>query len=111
MEKTLRLLRVSKQTEEYAKIRLLYLTAFPPAERLPFWLLNKRAAEGKADFWGLYEDRRWVGFAYVIRGEGLAYLFFLAIRPECRNGGYGSAALQKLKEQPRLRMTKKVVLP
>lgn len=98
MENTLRLLRISKHTREYADVKRLYLTAFPPAERLPFRLLTKRAAAGKADFWGLYDGSRWVGFAYVIRGEGLAYLYFFAVSPENRNGGYGSAALQTMKQ-------------
>lgn len=98
MVKTLRLVRVSKQTKEFAYIKRLYLTAFPFAERLPFRLLTKRAGEGKADFWGIYDETNWVGFAYVIRGEGIAYLYFFAIRPESRNGGVGSEALRTLKK-------------
>lgn len=98
MAKEIRLVLVTRQTREFRQIKQLYQTAFPIRERVPFLLLDKKSNQGHADFWGVYDGDLWVGFAYVIRGEGLAYLFYFAIRPDFRGTGCGSATLRGLQE-------------
>lgn len=78
------------------KLKALYREAFPANERAPFWLLRKRAEQGLADFWCLQEQGAWVGLAYVIRNEELAYLFFFALDKACRNQGLGTQAMKEL---------------
>ena len=85
--------------EEYGRCKALFTEAFPPEERLPFFLVNGAARRGRADFWCLYEAEKWVGIAYVICHKDLAYLFYFAIDAEQRGGGHGSAALAELKRQ------------
>ena len=68
-------------------------------ERAPFCLLARKAEEGRAEFWELYDGEFLAGFAYVVRSRDLAYLFYFAICPELRGKGYGSASLSALKKQ------------
>lgn len=49
------------------------------------------------DFLALTEQEQFVGFMAVQTYQSLAYLFFLAIEPECRSKGYGSRAIETLK--------------
>lgn len=35
--------KVTKQLDDYKSVKELYLTAFPPVERVPFWLLMKKS--------------------------------------------------------------------
>ena len=93
------LVPVSKKLPEFPVIRALYRQAFPPEEQAPFWLLMRKTKLPMTDFWAFYEQETWVGFAYVIQNEILAYLFYLAIAPEQRGKGYGHQAMACLKEQ------------
>lgn len=93
------LVPVSKRLPEFSAIRALYREAFPPEEQAPFWLLMRKTTLPMTDFWAFYEQETWVGFAYVIQNETLAYLFYLAIAPEQRGKGYGHQAMACLKEQ------------
>ena len=79
--------------------RRLYEEAFPKEERAPFRILIKRARQGKADFWCLTESGEWIGMAYILRGDALAYLFYLAIDKEKRGCGYGTMAIEALKKK------------
>lgn len=81
------------------RIRQLYKQAFPAAERAPFFLLKRRAAQGRADCWSLTEGSQWVGMAYVLRRQDLAYLFYFAIDGSSRGQGYGTKAIEALLEQ------------
>lgn len=92
------LVPVSKKLPEFPVIRALYRQAFPPEEQAPFWLLMRKTKLPMTDFWAFYEQETWVGFAYVIQNETLAYLFYLAISPEQRGKGYGHQAMACLKE-------------
>lgn len=76
--------------------RSLFLEAFPPEERPSFGHVWRRVNRGYADCWDLTENGEWVGLAYVIRRERLAYLFFFAVREDRRGQGCGSRALAAL---------------
>lgn len=81
------------------RTRALYHAAFPPEERPPFSFLCRRARRPGAAFYTAQDGDRWVGFAYVIANDTLAYVFFLAIDPAARGQGYGSAILAALQER------------
>ena len=83
------LVRIENTKAEMNRVEELYLRAFPANERFPFRLLKKRALQGKADFWNLFEGELWVGFAY---------LFFFAIDEKLRGKGYGTAAIKAMIE-------------
>ena len=88
-----------KSLPEFKNIKALYKKAFPAEERAPFWVLNRNARKEGVDFWGLYDDKEWVGLAYVISYSDLSYVFYLAISDRHRGKGYGSDTLRALKER------------
>ncbi|MBQ8914199.1 MAG: GNAT family N-acetyltransferase [Lachnospiraceae bacterium] len=81
---------------EYKRIKSLYLEAFPKVERAPFLLLKRRAKKNKADVLNFVDNGEWLGFAYVISDEYLAYLFYFAIDSRFRGKGYGSEAIRRI---------------
>lgn len=92
------LVKVSKSMDVYSSIRALYKQAFPMNERAPFWLLMSKAKSSAADFWALYDNKKWVGIAYVVTYKKLAYIFYFAIKESERSKGYGEQAIHVLKE-------------
>ena len=85
--------------KEGKKIKALYIRAFPREERPPFFLIRKRAEQGRAECWSLYDGKAWAGFAYVLREGGLAYLFLLAIDEAKRGQGLGTQTIGTLLRQ------------
>lgn len=83
---------------EVKKIKELYYTAFPKDERAPFGMMARKAQQDKGRMLAAKDGDRFVGFAYIIENETCAYLFYLAIVPETRGAGYGSAILAQLRE-------------
>ena len=90
---------VEASDADLAKIRKLYLEAFPAVERVPFWLLKRRAKTPLAEFCSLYDDDAWRGFIYTVKDERLVYIFFLAIDASERSKGYGSGLMTLIKER------------
>ncbi len=84
---------------EYAKIKPLYYSAFPPEERPPFFLVKRKDKSGAGEMLAVKDGEIFVGFAYLICQKDLAYLFFLAIDGSRRGRGYGSAVLAALRER------------
>lgn len=90
------LIKVTRALPDYRAIKHLYKQAFPSEERAPFGMLMRKA--GKADFFALYDSEKWVGLAYIVSRGKLAYIFYIAITPEQRGKGYGTAAMKALIE-------------
>lgn len=61
--------------------------------------LVKMAEEDHFDFLALTENGTFVGFMVVQTYKRLSYLFFLAIDSASRSNGYGSRAIETLKER------------
>lgn len=82
----------------WANIHALAKEAFPIEEYLAPELLVNMAESDQVDFLALTEQDLFVGFMVVQTYQDLAYLFFLAIDPISRSKGYGSRAIETLKE-------------
>lgn len=93
------LVRVTRKLKDYRRVKKLYKTAFPPQERAPFRILMKNVKKPIVDFWAMYEGDEWVGLAYVVKNDSIAYLFYFAIDKGLRGKGYGRKTIQLLKEQ------------
>ena len=78
------------------ELKNLYIEAFPAEERAPFWLLTRRARQGRGDFWVLREEGRFAGFGYVICHADMAYVFYLAVVKEMRGRGLGTQTVRAL---------------
>lgn len=87
------------EKNEIGKIKKLFLSAFPPQERPPFFILKNRAKKGLGDMLAVMDGDEFVGFAYVVSGEEAVYLFFLAVDNTMRGRGYGSRVLKLLEER------------
>ncbi len=83
---------------EYKLIKDLYISAFPRDERAPFFLLKRRAAQNRAVALTAEENSEFIGFAYVIEYESIAYLFYLAVDKTKRGRGNGGKILRLLKD-------------
>lgn len=83
---------------EIRQIRELYFSAFPREERSPFGLMKRRAKQGVGRMLAAKDGGEFVGFTYIIESADCAYLFYLAIVPQTRGAGYGSAILAQLRE-------------
>lgn len=79
-------------------VKKLYLSAFPAVERAPYLPLLLTAYRDLADFYAYYDGDDFVGLAYILQNEAVVYLFFLAVNPNIRYRGYGSAILQDVKD-------------
>ena len=70
--------------------------AFPPSERMRFDEIFAFAADTNTDVLGIYDNKKAVGFAVLLKNKECGYIYFLAIDSHARSKGYGSAALQKM---------------
>ncbi len=83
----------------YLQLYRLYLSAFPAAERKPFLYILKQARKGIMDIWCLEENGVFLGLATTVKGQRLVLIDYLAIAPEARGQGVGSAALAQLRRE------------
>jgi len=95
----LTLKKVTRDFAEMPKVETLAKEAFPPEEYLAPEEILDMAGNAPIDFWAIYDATHFVGFMVVATHETTAYLFFLAIRSECRSRGYGGKALALFCEQ------------
>lgn len=86
-------------TKTYAKVRRLFLEAFPPEERRPFWSLWLLSVVKKAVALRAYrEDGSFCGFSLTVCTDTYLYISFLAVSPEVRSRGCGTKILNLLHE-------------
>lgn len=88
---------IKNSTECSEKVIKLYNEAFPKEERIPIWLLKLLARKSKANFYGIYDNEKFVGLIYNIYYKDIVFIFYLAIDKELRGQGYGSKVLEHIK--------------
>lgn len=79
--------------------RELYISAFPAEERAPWFLLSRRAKQGRAEALAALEGDEFAGLAYVVVLGDMAYLFYLAVAEERRGQGMGGQIIAALRER------------
>jgi len=96
----LKTVRIDKDFCNMEQLERIAEEAFPPKEyRSPSVLIEMAEQSGNIDFLALYDDETFIGYMVVVTHKEMAYLFFLAIDHRYRGMGYGSHAIQKLKER------------
>ena len=91
------LVEISKTSKHINKIKEIYLSSFPEEERIDFEdIVNLKFPNSK--FFGIFDKRLLVGFTFVSLLGDFAYIVYLAIDKEKRNGGYGTQALKEIDE-------------
>lgn len=78
-----------------AAVEAINREAFPPEEYMPV----TEQLESGLELFALTADGAAVGFLAISAWERSAYLFFLAIRDDCRSKGYGAQALALFRER------------
>lgn len=78
-----------------------YKKLFPAIERKPYKLIKRQCELGITKIWKIVEYDKFVGFiiSTTIDSVKYAYLEYFAILPEHQNNGYGTKAIELLKEQ------------
>ena len=90
------ILKRARRKIDFVIIKKLYIDSFPANERAPFYMLKRRAKQGKADLWCIYDEKLFVGMAYVVSYNNLSYLFYFAIEKSLRGMHYGTRALKTI---------------
>ncbi len=75
------------------KLRALYRSAFPRAERLPWWVLAMLARRRGICLSAYLDGDRFCGFTFDVHTENAVMIWYFAVDPELRAQGYGSAIL------------------
>ena len=81
------------------KVGKLYNVAFPKEERVPIWILKLLERENKAKFYGIYDNKKFVGLIYNVYYKDIVFIFYLAIDNKLRGQGYGSKVLESIKQK------------
>lgn len=92
----LRAIKLNKESADRTVTEKLYLTAFPEIERHPVEELWDACCTGKCEWLIFKDEMTFVGMAYMIVNEGIAFLLYLAVDDTIRNNGYGSKILKEL---------------
>lgn len=90
---------LTKTHSELAKVKELYYGSFPKNERIPMNLLLWKAKRDFVDFLVIYDERKYIGFTYLITDKDLTYVLYIAIDGDARSKGYGGRALAQIKEK------------
>ena len=90
--------RITKRSDAIRPVKSLYLSAFPREERVPFAILTRRAQSDWVHFLSFYENDRFCGLAYLVLGEHLGTLMYLAVEKSLRSRGYGAQILGVIRD-------------
>ena len=85
--------------DDIAYAENLYYFSFPANERIPFDEILRVSSTGFGELSVVKDGYACVGMVYILIGEGLVYIYYLAIDPGMRGRGYGSAVLSHLKKR------------
>ncbi|MGI5894661.1 MAG: GNAT family N-acetyltransferase [Candidatus Merdivicinus sp.] len=89
---------IDMQSEDWNRMKALYVQSFPEEERSPLELLTDDMT-GISEILGFYEDDRFCGFACMLIALGIAHIIYIAIEETERGSGYGSRALEQIRQR------------
>jgi len=94
----LSLRHIEPESEDYAFAVDLYYSSFPEPEREKIESIMKVSGTDLGEFTVILDGSERIGILYRIFRHNLVYIYYLAIIPELRNRGYGTAVLSMIKE-------------
>ena len=80
------------------KIKLLYETAFPEDEQIPWDDLMRLIVEMPLDFTAYYNGETFIGFTIVYPRKQFNWFWYFAVQEELRGKGYGQQILTQMIE-------------
>ena len=93
------LLKIPDGWGDWLRLYLLYLQAFPAAERKPWAMIRRMYRKGKTDIWCVKKDGRFAGLAITINSPDVILLDYFAIGKKQRGQGVGTLALKAILSQ------------
>lgn len=90
-------LRRPAHAGHWLRIYKLYHAAFPRSERKPFSVILRQYRRGVFDVWCICRQGTFSGLAITMKKDNMVLIDYLAICPDCRSQGVGTAALQALR--------------
>ena len=91
-------IRVTRKQKDYRSVVELMITAFPPEERIPIWVLHLLSRKRNVNFHAWYDNREFCGITYTIESEKMIFLLYFAVNAQQRSKGYGSRIIHELKQ-------------
>ena len=90
----------NNSTDRIEKIRLLYESAFPPDERMPFERVLQKRDDGVMRLLSIEsKDGEFLGFANITLCLDVLALNYFAILPQSQGQGYGTEVILALKKR------------
>ena len=90
----------NNERERVEQIRVLYESAFPPDERMPFERVLQKRDAGTMTLLSIENaDGEFLGFANVTLCQDALALNYFAILPEWRGKGFGTEVIVELKKR------------
>lgn len=90
--------KLKRESSERISAENLYITAFPEIERHPVDELFDACDTDKCEWLIFKENELFVGMAYMIIQDDIAFLLYLAVEGNQRNKGYGAEILRNLSQ-------------
>ena len=78
---------VNCNREYNKKVEKLYNSAFPKEERIPIFFLKLLARKNKAKFYGINDDKKFIGLVYNVYYKDIILIYYFAIDEELRGQG------------------------
>lgn len=88
--------KLHRESADRLSAENLYLAAFPEIERHPIDELYDACDTGKCEWLIFKDEEKFIGMAYMIIHEEIAFLLYLAVEDKHRNKGYGAKILAEL---------------
>lgn len=90
--------RLNRESQDRPEVEKLYFSAFPEIERHTLDELFEGCDTGKAEWLVFRDGEEFIGLAYMIINDGIAFILYLAVEESHRNRGYGSAILREISD-------------
>ncbi len=91
--------RVKSSTRDFDEIERIYVDSFPAKERVPLDSLLSAPEGVQSDLMAVKFGEEVAGMYCVIRGDGMTFLFYLAVSGDRRDLGLGRRILEHIKEE------------
>ena len=88
--------QITVENANDGQLRLLYETAFPKEEQIPWDDLVRLIGEMNLDFTAYYEGEDFVGFTIVYPRPSFNWYWYFAVKEELRGKGLGQQILNQL---------------
>ena len=86
------------QNDIKEEVSALFLSAFPSDERPPLPYFLKSLERKEVTLLAFYQEKEFIGFAYLAIYKDICCIFFLAVSAQYRHQGYGGQILEIIKK-------------